>query len=59
MSKSKDYIVKIPNEFRMKNIPTFMEKTAELGKDDKLSNWTGKEVYFMLFYLYLFEKSLN
>lgn len=56
MIKIKQPVLKIPNEFDIKRIDRFLIKHAEKGKEPELMNWAGQEIFYMLFYLYLFEK---
>ena len=56
MIKIKRAEFKIPNEFDIKKIDTFIMKHAENGKESDIMNWSGREIFYMLFYLYLFEK---
>jgi hypothetical protein len=56
MVKIKRTNFKIPNEFDIKKIDKFIIKHAEKGREPDVMNWSGREIFYMLFYLYLFEK---
>ena len=56
MVKIKQTELKMPNDFDIKKIDRFLIKHVEKGKEPDIMNWSGREIFYMLFYLYLFEK---